>query len=42
MNTRNLLWLLLPLLAACASSSAPYNKPKDAIRSEMAAAALTD
>ncbi|MDP5240244.1 pilus (MSHA type) biogenesis protein MshL [Uliginosibacterium sp. 31-16] len=39
MNTRNLLWLLLPLMAACASSSAPYNKPKDAIRAEMAAAA---
>ncbi|GAB2902722.1 pilus (MSHA type) biogenesis protein MshL [Uliginosibacterium flavum] len=39
MKTRQLLWLVLPWLAACASSPAPYNKAQDAIRAEMAAAA---
>lgn len=38
MDTRFAFCLLLPLLAACASSSAPYNKTQDAIRAEMAAA----
>ncbi|MBS1208984.1 MAG: mshL [Proteobacteria bacterium] len=38
MDTRFAFCLLLPLLAACASSSAPYDKPQDAIRAEMAAA----
>ena len=39
MDTRHLFHVLLPLLAACATSSAPYNQSKDAIRAEMAAAA---